>query len=79
MPERAAARAVGEESAEVVVAAVGRRAERGESRKRLTVGSAWHQKSERSERPDEANGETERLEGCGEAPPAYGRGATQAA
>jgi hypothetical protein len=79
MPERAAARAVGEESAEVVVAAVGRRTERGESRKRLMVGGARHQKSEGSERPDEANGETERSDGCGEAPPVYGRGATQAA
>jgi hypothetical protein len=79
MPERAAARAVGEESAEVVVAAVGRRTERGESRKRLMVGGARHQKSERSERPDEAHGETERSDGCGETSPAYGRRATQAA
>ena len=37
---------------------------------RVTVGSAGHQKSERSERPSEAHGETGRAAGRGEARPA---------
>lgn len=47
--------------------------------KRMVVGGAWHQKSERSERPTEAHGEAGRPHGSGEAPPAYRRKATQAA